>query len=533
MIPREARRQPMVIRLELDDGRDVRAVRVAGPGATVGRGRDADVQLHSAAVQPRHARLRAVGDAVEVEGLDPRHGLEVRGRNVPRALLGAGESFTVGGVRITVVGVARSEPRRARRVLAPPRRAEPPSAPLRPAPTPQARPTAAHSALGFDELLYATLRRSPWYAVSLVLHAALFGVLMLVDLGLGAPPRRPDPVIVAGDGHHDDALDEHTTELDTDAPLEFERLEPDDVTEPVEFDPQRVEMDVEEEPSFRPEDLAPASPFGDLTESASPIGISEAGSLGAKLGTNFGKDGAGDANRSAADVLRGDAFSRHLLEGLRLRTNRTNVRVLGGDYDHAEGILKGLGLEYDVLLPAELDLAQPGREIRALFYNCTSQPLSTRALDHLEGFVAAGGYLFTTDWGIESVLDKRFGRYVRSRRERGQAVMTQDEVISFRARGDHALLRGLPRDGGPSRWWLENSSILIDVVDPAAVDVLIESDDLELRHGSRVVAVTFRHGRGRVVHVLGHFYQQEGNLRGAVAMQRLLLNFLYQSLRGG
>ena len=111
--------------------------------------------------------------------------------------------------------------------------------------------------------------------------------------------------------------------------------------------------------------------------------------------------------------------------------------------------------------------------------------------------------------------------------------MTEDEVISFHASVTHPLLRGLPGDGEKSRWWLEDSSLLIDVVDPRAVEVLIESDDLEIRHGSRAVAVTFRHGEGRVVHVLGHFFQKEGNLRGTVAMQRILLNFLYQSLRGG
>jgi hypothetical protein len=47
------------------------------------------------------------------------------------------------------------------------------------------------------------------------------------------------------------------------------------------------------------------------------------------------------------------------------------------------------------------------------------------------------------------------------------------------------------------------------------------------------VAVTFKHGKGRVVHALGHMYQKEGNLRGAYAMQRLLLNFLYQAIKAG
>ena len=74
-------------------------------------------------------------------------------------------------------------------------------------------------------------------------------------------------------------------------------------------------------------------------------------------------------------------------------------------------------------------------------------------------------------------------------------------------------------------------NIALDLKHPKSVEILIESKELEMRHGSGIVAVTFPHGRGRVVHVLGHFFQKEGNLRGTVAMQRILLNFLYQALR--
>jgi hypothetical protein len=52
-----------------------------------------------------------------------------------------------------------------------------------------------------------------------------------------------------------------------------------------------------------------------------------------------------------------------------------------------------------------------------------------------------------------------------------------------------------------------------------------------MKYGSPIVAVVFKHGRGTVVHAIGHLYQIEGNLRGAVAMQRLLVNFLYLATR--
>ena len=64
-----------------------------------------------------------------------------------------------------------------------------------------------------------------------------------------------------------------------------------------------------------------------------------------------------------------------------------------------------------------------------------------------------------------------------------------------------------------------------------AVEVLIESEDLKKRYGSKHVAVTFRFGKGRVFHMLGHFFQKEGNLRGAFSAQRLIANFLIAAVR--
>ena len=62
--------------------------------------------------------------------------------------------------------------------------------------------------------------------------------------------------------------------------------------------------------------------------------------------------------------------------------------------------------------------------------------------------------------------------------------------------------------------------------------MLVHSDELERRNGkdASAVAVTFPYGRGRVLHMLGHVFQQEGNLRGAVIVQRLVVNYVAAAL---
>ena len=41
---------------------------------------------------------------------------------------------------------------------------------------------------------------------------------------------------------------------------------------------------------------------------------------------------------------------------------------------------------------------------------------------------------------------------------------------------------------------------------------------------------TFQYGRGRVLHVMGHYYQEAGNLAGTVSAHRLALNFVLMRL---
>jgi hypothetical protein len=47
---------------------------------------------------------------------------------------------------------------------------------------------------------------------------------------------------------------------------------------------------------------------------------------------------------------------------------------------------------------------------------------------------------------------------------------------------------------------------------------------------SPAVAATFHYGRGRVLHTMGHYYQEAGNLAGTISAHRLALNFVLMRL---
>lgn len=415
-------------------------------------------------------------------------------------------------------------------------------------PRPHAIPHhAAHHEPAADFVVVSrrAVRVLPWWGISIALHAVLVGAVILA-------PKRPEQAHEESNGTIEVTI-RRTPEF---TPPEVPVVEPSrravdlarpdmavavdtpETTLPTSADPKgqggREATRVDETGIVT--DDAGGSPWA-APGGSSAIGVGSGARFGSGTGTNmdetFGKDDAGRANAAAAGRLNGDPFTRALVNGLRLRTTAENVKVVAGDYDKCENVMTALGLQHGALTADEIGKVRPTQDVRAIFYDCTGKSAESKTLENLERWVKDGGFLFTSDWGVDNVIEKGFPGYLKVMRNGTRPVMTPDTVITFTvAPGKHTLLAGLPQEAETSRWWLEDSSILFTVARPDDVEVLAVSSDLESRFGSKVVAVTFPYGKGRVVHALGHMFQKEGNLRGAYAMQRLLLNFLYQAIRG-
>lgn len=157
-------------------------------------------------------------------------------------------------------------------------------------------------------------------------------------------------------------------------------------------------------------------------------------------------------------------------------------------------------------------------------------------------FVAKGGYLFSSDWGL-TLLVKAFptavdlGGYVGPKsvrivpRKGLESHLLLNEVFAAKpVSGTTAVLQAL-------KWEIDGSSYLVKIKD-AKVETIIDSPDLT---ANRSIAVTFlfdgakvleageEGGRtstpGRVLHILSHFYNQVDKF-GDYGLQNLLVNFL-------
>jgi len=94
-----------------------------------------------------------------------------------------------------------------------------------------------------------------------------------------------------------------------------------------------------------------------------------------------------------------------------------------------------------------------------------------------------------------------------------------------------ALLSGAFNRRTDSNWWIEETSTMFKIKGDA--EELVTSEDLERRYGARTVVFRFRYGRGMVLHLLGHFYQKDGNRMGLVGMHTLINNLILARFESG
>jgi hypothetical protein len=200
----------------------------------------------------------------------------------------------------------------------------------------------------------------------------------------------------------------------------------------------------------------------------------------------------------------------HPDEGRLAKVHHAKVVVVQGSADHMDRVLRRAGTEFVVVSPEELP-ELPLHSEQVLMVNCRGV-MSERARDRVRRFVAAGGFLYTTDHAVHELVEKIFPRTIRWNRK-----STNEQVFPMQTSGDQGLLSQI--DNG-ARWQVAGGGYLFDVVDPKRVEVLMRSKQVAKRYGGDgTLGVRFRYEDGQVIHVTGHFYSQPGLGGGGVAMK--------------
>ena len=188
---------------------------------------------------------------------------------------------------------------------------------------------------------------------------------------------------------------------------------------------------------------------------------------------------------------------------------QSEVIVSKGVHDYIEQVFNGIGLKHNLINPQQFEKIDLDPD-KIIFINCPGG-VSSKGLRNLVTFVEKGGFLFTTDWALKHVIEPGFPGYIKYNNR-----PTGDEVVRVEILAEEdPFLQSLIGPNDDPQWWLEGSSYPIEIVNHKEVDILIKSKEIEKKYGESAVFVTFDYGKGKVYHMISHFYLQRAETRTA------------------
>lgn len=218
--------------------------------------------------------------------------------------------------------------------------------------------------------------------------------------------------------------------------------------------------------------------------------------------------------------------------------------LIKGQWDESSKPLRSLGLKFKSTKAKELDRISLD-QCKVLVIDCAGE-VPRGALQKIRNFVAQGGYLLSTDWTLQNVLERAFPEFIHWNRDNTEGVITDAFIVDQQSE----LLSGL--EGRFFTWKLDRMSQCVRIVNPNKVRLLARSSKLaRLDPQLRVLpdpllagglALEFTLGRGKVLHLVGHFDNCSNSFRplvlpdpaqgaGISLRQALAANFIVQGLK--
>jgi hypothetical protein len=259
----------------------------------------------------------------------------------------------------------------------------------------------------------------------------------------------------------------------------------------------------------------PGSP-GVLTGSASAYGSIPGRSLNPlSAGTeqlNLGADADRFISGATTDqVVPPSTFSAWLRRthpefNLSAQNDPDAVVEVKGAWDNSAQVLDALGIRYHHVKAKELrDINL--NQVKVIVINCEGK-IPQDMWEPIRQWVSRGGYIISTDWTLHNFVEQAFPGYIAWNGGKSSGTLVDAMVVSV----DPVLFAGVPVKR--CVWKLDEGSEMVKVLRPDVVHVLARSYKLGLDDPARnstypglvgVLAVEFSHGRGRVLHLVGHF----------------------------
>lgn len=177
---------------------------------------------------------------------------------------------------------------------------------------------------------------------------------------------------------------------------------------------------------------------------------------------------------------------------------REQVIEVKGRWDDSGHALRSFGLGY-TKVPVNRIAAYDLSKAKILIIDCAGE-VPTDAHEPIRNFVFNGGFLLTTDWALDNFLQKAIPGFVDWGGDDNPDSRVVDSFVSD-------TTTPFTKDTVPRAYWkLDKKSKNMRIVNPRKVKVLARSRLMMNENGSGGdLAATFRYGKGRVLHMVGHF----------------------------
>lgn len=187
-----------------------------------------------------------------------------------------------------------------------------------------------------------------------------------------------------------------------------------------------------------------------------------------------------------------------------LKAQREQIIEVKGKWDDSGHILRTFGLGCTKVAPDYLSKYDLSKS-RILIVDCAGN-VPADGLAAIRKFVHEGGYLLTTDWALEGCLQKAIPGYI----EWNGDNTSETRVVDARMISDdpQLTLGTVPN----AHWKLDRKSQLMRIIKTDKVHILAQSVQLRTddSSGRGDLAATFQYGKGRVLHMVGHFDYNSG-----------------------
>lgn len=220
--------------------------------------------------------------------------------------------------------------------------------------------------------------------------------------------------------------------------------------------------------------------------------------------------------------------------------------VVRGQWDDSTKPLHSLGLKFRPIKTKEL-MDFPLDKCKVIIIDCAGY-VPKQTLQKIRDFVIQGGYLVSTDWTLQNVIERSFPNFITWNRDNTDGSITDAFVIE----PENHLMTGI--QGRRFTWKLDRMSQCVRIVNPSKVKILARSSKLAQRDpqlrvlGSPLLAgalaTEFSIGNGKVLHLVGHFDNCSTSFKpnmlpdpaagiGISLRQAITSNFIVEGLQKG